>query len=85
MKAKRPSAFRLNFRSDTQNQAVGKNKLGNFLVIVQLIHRPTQADIGCTTRARLFFFPLLDIEPFPRIERRDLYGSSEVVTDSLTD
>ena len=26
------------------------------LVVVQLIHRLTQADISCTTRARLFFF-----------------------------
>ena len=36
-----------------------KNKFGHFLVVVQLIHRLTQADISCTTKARLFFFPLL--------------------------
>ena len=41
----------------------GKNyKFGHFLVIVQLIHRLTQADITCTTTARLFFFPLLAYE-----------------------
>ena len=32
---------------------------GHFLVGLQLIHRLTQADISCTTTARLFFFPLL--------------------------
>ena len=31
-----------------------------FVVVVQLIHRLTQADISCKTTARLFFFPLLD-------------------------
>ena len=31
----------------------------HFLVVVQLIHRLAQADISCTTTARLFFFPLL--------------------------
>ena len=36
-----------------------KNKFGHFLVFVELIHRLTQADISCTTMARLFFFPLL--------------------------
>ena len=29
------------------------------LVVVQLIHRMTLADISCTTMARLIFFPLL--------------------------
>ena len=29
------------------------------MVVVQLIHRLTQADISCTTMARLFFFPQL--------------------------
>ena len=29
------------------------------MVVVQLIHRLTQADISCTTTPRLFFFPLL--------------------------
>ena len=29
------------------------------VVVVQLIHRLMQADISCTTTARLFFFPLL--------------------------
>ena len=44
-----------------------KNKFGHFLVIVQLIHRLTQADISCTKTARLLFFPLLDdIHPVPR-------------------
>ena len=37
-----------------------KNKFGHFLVVVQLIHRLTQADISCTTTVRLFFFPLVD-------------------------
>ena len=32
-----------------------KNKFGHFLVIVQLIHRLTQADISCTTTATLVF------------------------------
>ena len=36
-----------------------KSKFGHFLVAVQPIHRLTQADISCTTTARLFFFPLL--------------------------
>ena len=41
-------------------QAVGKkNTFCHFVVVVQLIHRLTQADISCTTPARLFFFPLL--------------------------
>ena len=31
-----------------------------FFIVVQLIHRLTQADISCTTTARLFFFPLLE-------------------------
>ena len=35
------------------------NKFGHFLVVVQLIHRPTQADISCTTMSRMFFLPLL--------------------------
>ena len=30
-----------------------------FLVVVQLIHRPTQAYISCTTSAHLFFFHCL--------------------------
>ena len=30
------------------------------MVVVQLIHRLTWADISCTTMAHLFFFPLLD-------------------------
>ena len=34
-------------------------KVWPFLVVVHLIHRLTQADISCTTTARLFFFPLL--------------------------
>ena len=38
-----------------------ENKFGHFVVVVvQLIHRLTQADISCTTTARLFSFPLLD-------------------------
>ena len=36
-----------------------KNKLGHFLVVVQLIHRLTQADISCATTPRLFYFPRL--------------------------
>ena len=36
-----------------------KNKRGHFLVVVQLSHRLMQADISCTTTARMFFFPLL--------------------------
>ena len=40
-------------------------KFGHFFVVVQLIHRLTQADISCTTTACLFFFTLLDyITPF---------------------
>ena len=31
------------------------------MVVVQLIHRLTQADISCTTTASLFFFPLLGV------------------------
>ena len=38
------------------------------LAIVQLIHRPTQADISCTTTARLFFFPLLDLLPYKKYQ-----------------
>ena len=34
---------------------------GNFLVVEQLIHKLTQADISCTITARLFFSPLLDL------------------------
>ena len=34
-----------------------KNKYGDILVVLQLIHRLMQADISCTTPARLFFFP----------------------------
>ena len=30
------------------------------VVVVQLIHRLTQADISCTTTAYLFFFPLYE-------------------------
>ena len=33
-----------------------KNKFCLFLVVVQLIHRLTQADISCTTTARMFVF-----------------------------
>ena len=33
-----------------------KSKFGHFLVVVQRIHRLTQADISCTTTARLFLF-----------------------------
>ena len=33
------------------------------LVVVQLIHRLTQADIICTTTTRLFFLPVLDYFP----------------------
>ena len=36
-----------------------KNKFRHFVVVVQLVHRLMQADISCTTTARLFFFPLL--------------------------
>ena len=36
-----------------------KNKFCHFLVVVQLIHRLTQADISCPTTVRLFFFSLL--------------------------
>ena len=36
-----------------------KEHVWTFLVIVQLIHRLTHADITCTTTACLFFFPLL--------------------------
>ena len=36
-----------------------KNKFCHFVVVVQLVHRLMQADISCTTTARLFFFPLL--------------------------
>ena len=39
-----------------------KNKFGHFLVVVQLIHRPMQAYIGCATTACLLFFPLLVYE-----------------------
>ena len=38
-----------------------KNKFGHFLVVVQLIHRLMQADISCTTTARLFFCLLLGL------------------------
>ena len=41
------------------NRQWKKNKIGHFLVVVQLIHRLIQADISCTTTACLFFFPLL--------------------------
>ena len=34
-------------------------KLGRFVVVVQLIHRMTEAHISYTTTAGLFFFPLL--------------------------
>ena len=44
------------------NQAVEKkNKLGNFLDVVQLIHRLTQADISFKTTARCSFFHCLVI------------------------
>ena len=43
----------------THSQAMEKNKFGLFLVVVQLIHSLMQADISCSTTARLFFFPLL--------------------------
>ena len=36
-----------------------KNKFGRFLVVVQLIHRLTQADSSCTTMGH-FFPPLAD-------------------------
>ena len=39
-----------------------KNKFGHFLVVVQLIHRRTEADINSTTTVRLFFFPLLVLD-----------------------
>ena len=38
-----------------------KEELGNFLVVVFLIHRLMHADISCTTTAQLFFFTLLGI------------------------
>ena len=44
--------------SPTTNQWE-KNKFGHFVVVVQLIHRLTQAEISCTTMARMFFIPLL--------------------------
>ena len=45
-------------------QAVEKRtSLAIFVVVVQLIHRLTQADISCTTMARLIFFPLLAYLP----------------------
>ena len=37
-----------------------KEQVWQFYVVLQLIHRLTQADISCTTTASLFFFPLLD-------------------------
>ena len=37
-------------------------------MVVQLILRLTQADISCTTTARLFFFPLLAAELAMRVE-----------------
>ena len=37
----------------------GKKQIWWFFVVVQLIHRLTQADISCTTMAHMFFFPLL--------------------------
>ena len=40
-------------------QAVEKRTSLAFLVVVQLIHRLAQSDIGWSTTARLFFFPLL--------------------------
>ena len=44
-----------------------KNKFGHFLVDVKLIHRLIQADICCTTTARLFFFPLLVSHPVNKV------------------
>ena len=38
-----------------------RTKFSHLLVVVQLIHRLTQADISCTTMLRLFFFPRLDL------------------------
>ena len=32
-----------------------KNKFGNFVVVVQLIHRLTQADVSCTTTYKLTY------------------------------
>ena len=48
----------------TQPSSGKKNKSGNFLVVVQLIHRLTQAEISCTIMARLFFSPLLEHNTF---------------------
>ena len=49
--------------SHVSEASTGKgNKFVYFLVVVQLIHRLAQADISCTTTARLCFFPLLVIE-----------------------
>ena len=36
-----------------------KEQVWLFFIVVQLIHRLIQADISCTTTARLFFFSLL--------------------------
>ena len=44
-----------------------KNKFCHFLVDVKLIHRLMQADICCTTTARLFFFPLLVSHPVNKV------------------
>ena len=35
------------------------NKFGDFLVVVQLIHRMKRADISCTTMTPMFFFLVL--------------------------
>ena len=45
-----------------------RDKFGNFLVVLQLIHRPTRTKIGCTTNKKLpnlSFFPSLATHPFP--------------------
>ena len=45
---------------NSNNQWKKEQVFNNVVVaVVQLIHRLTQADISCTTSARLFFFPLL--------------------------
>ena len=56
--------FDVRFRHPSSSSGGKKNKFGHFLVVVQLIHRLTQAD--CTTATHLFFFPLLDIRSASR-------------------
>ena len=61
------SAIHINIRAKNlfrQNNASHsssgkKNKFDHLVVVLHLIRRLTQANISCTTTARLFFFPLL--------------------------